>query len=29
MSYLPSHASYLGTLWEKLGLETLAYKTSF
>jgi len=29
MSYLASHASYLGMAWEKLGLETLAYKTSF
>jgi len=29
MSYLASHASYLGRVWEKLGLETLAYKTSF
>ena len=29
MSYLPSHASYLGRVWEKLGLETVAYKTSF
>ena len=29
MSYLASHASYLGRVWEKLGLETLAYKTNF
>jgi len=29
MSYLAFHASYLGRVWEKLGLETLAYKTSF
>jgi len=29
MSYLASHTSYLGRVWEKLGLETLAYKTSF
>jgi len=29
MSYLASHGSYLGRVWEKLGLETLAYKTSF
>jgi len=29
MSYLASHASYLGRVWEKLGLETLAYTTSF
>ena len=29
MSYLASHASYLGKVREKLSLETLAYKTSF